>query len=169
LAVPSPEWKGAYLEALAEDYFDFAPIAWRSIDDDIADMASGKLWDGRMATTLWLMSPDNATHHGRVRLKNLSISPTDPLWDDPLAMLNGNFGYKLRPSSQGKKLGTLALSLALDKLAELGADKAHFGVMLDNSASLAAAASCGALAWGDYDIPSRDGTTKLFRRFQIPL
>lgn len=143
---PNFEYAIAYRKSLEEGFFDWPNITsdWlkdsRNMLSHIAQLNNCVTWRGSEAITLWLVYEDSFL--GRVRLKNLSIPLSELKTIDE--QIDGNFGYKLTPSWQGKGLGTLLMSLSFDALAERDIKQAMFGISENNKPSLGCANACGA-------------------------
>ncbi len=143
---PNLDYAIAYRKAIEEGFFDWPNITSdflknsRNMVSHISQLNSSITWRGSDAVTLWLVSDDHFL--GRVRLKNLSINPES--LKTPLERTDGNFGYKLVSSWQGKGLGILLMSLSFDALAERNVKHAIFGISEQNKASLGCANACGA-------------------------
>ncbi len=121
LVLPSSRYRESCLEALAEyraeGYvptraeivaergFDAFLVALREMDD------RGKVKPGLVRqTTCWLVEGD--TYLGRLSLRHAL--------NESLLIEGGNTGYDLRPSARGRGLGTLQLTLGLQKAREAG-------------------------------------------------
>jgi predicted acetyltransferase len=72
-----------------------------------------------------------------------------------LEKIGGHVGYKVRPSARNRGVATAALRLALEKLRELGIERALVTCNTTNNASARVIEKCGGVRIEDAHLPDR--------------
>ena len=126
LIQPDVSWQAAYMEQIDQGWHDYQHDVEHLRDPDafsvfVGRINSGQSWKGSQECHVrWFINPTTRKILGRVRLKNIQVPASDPIWQDPTTRAGGHVGYSICPSSRGLGLSTLMLSLALDECFLMG-------------------------------------------------